>query len=47
MQHTYIRRAAVLLLTLCLLPWGILTASADEPDTQASLPTCYQQNDPR
>ena len=45
--HTYLRRAAALLLTLCLLPWGILTASADDTDTGAPLPTCYQQNDPR
>ncbi len=45
--HTYLPRIAVLLLTLCLLPWGILTASADDTDTGAPLPTCYQQNDPR
>ena len=45
--HTYLRRAAALILTLCLLPWGILTASADDTDTGAQLPTCYQQNDPR
>lgn len=45
--HTYLRRAAALILTLCLLPWGILTASADDTDTGAPLPTCYQQNDPR
>ena len=48
MSRTYLRRAAALLLTLCLLPWGILAASADPPaDTGAPLPTCYQQNDPR
>ena len=47
--HTYLRRAAALILTLCLLPRGILTASADETpaDTGVPLPTCYQQNDPR
>ena len=45
--HTYLRRAAALLLALCLLPWGILSASADDTDTAAPLPTCYQQNDPR
>lgn len=45
--HTYLRRAAALLLALCLLPWSILSASADDTDTAAPLPTCYQQNDPR
>ena len=44
--HTYIRRAAALLLTLCLLPWSLVTVSADA-DTEATLPVCYQQNDPR
>ena len=46
--RTYLPRATTLLLILCLLPWGMLTVAADTPaDTQAPLPTCYQQNDPR
>ena len=44
--HTYARRAAALLLTLCLLPWSLMTVSADA-DAEAPLPVCYQQNDPR
>ena len=44
--HTYVRRAAALLLTLCLLPWSLMTVSADA-DTEATLPVCYQQGDPR
>ena len=44
--HTYARRAAALLLTLCLLPWSLVAVSADA-DAEATLPVCYQQNDSR
>ena len=46
--HTYVRRAAALLLTLCLLPWSLVAVSADaDAEAEATLPVCYQQNDPR